>query len=325
MLGSVLITGGTGSFGRAMARRLLAVEKPDRIIILSRGEHQQETMERELAPLDPDIRMRYRIGDVRDPARLEMAMRGVDCVIHAAAMKVVPKCEADPFEAVRTNILGAQNVIEASLRAGVGRVVALSTDKCVSPANLYGATKLCAEKLFAAANVYAGGLDTKCAIVRYGNVAGSQGSVIPLWQGMLAAGKKAVPVTNPFATRYWLTLDEAVEMVLWTLENMKGGEIVVPNMPAYQVSDLAQAVGAVPDIIGLRPGEKIHEQMISEHEMHGFVSLGEYWVSGSALVPDGLEIVRLAQPLSSGMARRMSVEEIRSRLGELGFAKAEAA
>ena len=316
MLGSVLITGGSGSFGKAFTRRLLADKLSDRIRIFSRGEHAQESMARELASLDPaGNRIRYLVGDIRDANRLAMALRGVDTVIHAAAMKVVPKCEYDPFEAVKTNILGAQNVIEAALSAGVGKVVALSTDKCVSPANLYGATKLCAEKLFTAADVYAGGRDTRFSVVRYGNIAGSQGSVIPLWRSLLAgSNRKIVPVTSPFCTRYYMTLDEAVQLVFWTLSNMRGGETVIPEMAAYQLSDLAEAMEAKQEIVGLRPGEKLHEAIVSEHEMHQFRLVGEYWVSGVDANNIGTNM--LGKPLVSNEARRLSVAEIRECLSE---------
>lgn len=316
---SILVSGGSGSFGKAFIRRLLETDGADRICVYSRGEHAQEAAARELAPLDPHGKLRFFVGCVRDRARLEMAMRGIDIVVHAAAMKVVPKCEFDPFEAIKTNILGAQNVIEAALAQGVQKVIALSTDKCVSPANLYGATKLCAEKLFTAANVYAGDQNTKFAVVRYGNIAGSQGSVIPLWQKLIASGQAHVPVTSPFCTRYYMTLDDAVDLVQWTSDNMVGGEIVIPEMPAYLLGDLVTAMGAKAHVLGMRPGEKLHEAIINEHEMHLFARSGDYWVAGSN--PKRHGAVTLDGPLSSDTARRMSVAELRGHLANLGFVR----
>jgi UDP-N-acetylglucosamine 4,6-dehydratase len=244
-----------------------------------------------------------------------MVMRDVGYVVHAAAMKVVPKCEEDPFEAIRTNVEGAQHVIEAAINCGVKRVVAVSTDKCVSASTLYGATKACAERLFSAAHVYVGKRDTRFASVRYGNVAHSQGSVIPLWESILDRGETRVPITNPFCTRYWITLDEAVDLILWTIENMRGGEVVVPDMPAYQVSALAEAMGGVPDIIGMRKSEKLHEDIVSEHEFQDFRRCGPYWVKS-----EQIEGEQLISPMRSDSARRMGIDELRDRLGSLRVA-----
>lgn len=286
--------------------RLLTVEKPRRIIVLSRGEHAQESMRRDLAPFDepyPNNRMRYLIRCVRNKSELEMAFRGVDTVIHAAALKIVPTCEHDPFEAVETNVLGSKNVINAALSQKVSRVVAISTDKACSPSTTYGGTKFCAERMFTNAKVYAGDQDIRFSVVRYGNVSGSQGSVIPFWRSILARGETKLPVTNPFCTRYWLPMDDAVELVMWTISNMTGGEIVVPEMPAYQVSTLAEAMGGTPEVIGMRVGEKLHEDMISPHEYRMFGRWGPYWVSGA----DG---EALTGPMSSDTARRMGAFEL---------------
>jgi len=304
---SVLVTGATGSFGNAFVARALA-DGVGRIVVFSRDEQKQHAMAQAMA----DDRVRFFIGDVRDRDRLEMAMRGVDIVVHAAALKIVPLLEYNPFEAVRTNILGAQNVIEASIRTGVKKVVALSTDKASAPANLYGATKLVSEKLFCAANAYAAG-KTKFAVARYGNVTGSRGSVVPAWRALLDQGVERLPVTNPFCTRFWLTLDEAVDLVVWSFDQAHGGEIVVPEMPAYQVKDLVEAMGGRMQVSALRPGEKLHESMVSDDERAQFGRRGPYWVAGA-------EGDRLDAPLCSDTARRMSVDEIRQRLVALGFA-----
>lgn len=307
---SILVTGGTGSFGRAFVARALAAN-PARLVVFSRDEQKQAQM---AAEIDHQA-LRFFIGDVRDPDRLEMAMRGIDLVVHAAALKIVPILEYNPFEAVKTNILGAQNVISAALRTGVKKVVALSTDKASAPLNLYGATKLCSEKLFTAAQAYAGWSDTKFAVCRYGNVSGSRGSVIPLWNMMLDSGKRELPVTHPLCTRFWLTLNDAIDLVYWTLNHMRGGELVVPELPAYQVGDLVQAMGGTPEIIGLRPGEKMHETMISTDEAPGFYSIEDYWIQG----PPADAAVGRIYALSSQHARQMDVEELRQRLFAINY------
>lgn len=277
---SILITGGTGSWGRAMTRRLLEIEKPDRIIIYSRGEHAQEAMARELASCDPGGRLRFRIGDVRDRERLELAMRGVDLVFHAAALKIVPTCEADPSEAIKTNILGTDNVIHAALRAGVKKVMALSTDKAAAPNTLYGSTKQCAERLVVAANAYSGAAGTRFACVRYGNVIGSQGSVVPLFKRLAANGAKALPITDPRMTRFFFSIEEAVAFTLSSAEMMAGGEVFVPKISARRVVDLAREIAPhLPhEIVGIRPGEKIHEVLISEDESRAAIELSDRYV-----------------------------------------------
>ena len=260
---SILLTGGSGSFGHAFVRRVLR-ENPKRIVIYSRGEHLQEQMEREFQHES----LRFFIGDVRDQARLEAAMRDIDVVVHAAAMKVVPKCEYDPIEAIRTNIIGAENVVRSAIKAKIQKVVALSTDKACSPCNLYGATKLAAEKLFMAAHHLGGSGGPMFGIVRYGNIMGSRGSVVPLFQRLAAEGKP-LPITDPRMSRFAYTLEQAVELVLETLQwHMLGSEIVVPKIPSMLITDLAKAIAPeLPhEIVGIRPGEKLHETLLTEDE-----------------------------------------------------------
>ncbi len=269
----VLITGGTGSFGMAFAKKLLNEPNLERLVLYARGEHKHE----EAARVLDDARVRSFIGDVRDLQRLRSAISGIDIVIHAAALKVVPLAEYNPLEAIRTNILGAENVIQACLDSGVQRVLALSTDKAVAPANLYGATKLCAERLFQAANNLAGGRRTRFSIVRYGNVAGSAGSVIPLWMAHRTSefprgnrNGSPLPITSPDMTRFWLTLGQASDFISGALREMKGGEIFVPKLKSFRIIDLAEAFkqiwGAESHVIGVRPGEKLHESLISADE-----------------------------------------------------------
>jgi UDP-N-acetylglucosamine 4,6-dehydratase/5-epimerase len=269
----VLITGGSGSFGQAMTRRLLA-EDVERVVVYSRGEHLQEDMQRNFN----DDRLRFFIGDVRDRERLEMAMYGIDTVIHAAALKVVPIAEYNPFECVQTNIIGAENVCRASLAAGVQRVIALSTDKAVSPLNLYGATKLAAEKIFVAANNISAG---RCiySVCRYGNVVNSRGSVVPLFKRM-AGLQQSLPITDPRMTRFWMTLDQAVDLVLSSLDMMKGREIFIPKIPSIKITDLALAIAPQLDhkIVGIRPGEKLHETLMTEEESTMALEAHDRWV-----------------------------------------------
>jgi len=259
---TILVTGGTGSFGKFFVKDVLEAWNPKKIIVFSRDEWKQHEMR---CAGFADERIRYFIGDVRDEKRLYRALNGVDIVIHAAAMKQVPACEYNPFEAVKTNILGAQNLINAAIRRRVKKVLALSSDKAVNPINIYGATKLCAEKLFIAANRYSAG-KTLFSAVRYGNVIGSRGSVIPLFLEQAKTGK--VTVTDPKMTRFWLTLDSAAFLVLIALRDMVGGEIFVPKLDSMEMGKLAEAVapGCEVEIIGIRPGEKIHETLISREE-----------------------------------------------------------
>lgn len=278
---TILITGGTGSFGKMFTKTILknypGVKK---IIIYSRDEYKQFVMQN-MPEFKPHNKvMRYFIGDVRDKERLLRAFEGVDYVVHAAALKQVPACEYNPFEAVKTNVMGAQNVIDAALDRGVKRVVALSTDKACAPINLYGATKLCSDKLFIAGNAYAGPKDTKFAVVRYGNVAGSRGSVIPFFKKLIDEGATELPITEMKMTRFWLKLESAVEMVVDSLENMQGGELYVKKIPSMLMPDLARAMA--PDLkikeVGIRPGEKIHEQMITKEDARNTLEFDEYYI-----------------------------------------------
>jgi UDP-N-acetylglucosamine 4,6-dehydratase len=272
---SILVTGGTGSFGRTFVRRVLADHEPARVVILSRDELKQQEF---AAELDHDRRVRFFIGDVRDPNRLWRAFDGIDVVVHAAAMKQVPAAEYNPFEAIKTNINGAQNVIDAALDRHVERVVALSTDKASSPINLYGATKLVSDKLFVAGNAYAGSKPTKFAVVRYGNVVGSRGSVIPFFQQLAPTG--VLPITDERMTRFWITLEQGVNFVISMLETMHGGELFVPRIPSMRVVDLAQAMApkARLEFVGIRPGEKVHEQMISVDDARRTLDAGSFFV-----------------------------------------------
>ncbi|ABU56896.1 UDP-N-acetylglucosamine 4,6-dehydratase (inverting) [Roseiflexus castenholzii] len=271
----VLVTGGTGSFGKKFAKIMLEDYQPEKVIIYSRDELKQHEMR--IAGFDhPSIR--YFIGDVRDLARLRRAMYGVDIVVHAAALKQVPACEYNPIEAVMTNINGARNVIDAAIDMGVKKVVAISTDKAVNPVNLYGATKLCAEKLFIQSNSYSGSTGTRFSCVRYGNVVGSSGSVIPLFREQRRSGR--ITVTDPRMTRFWITLDQGVRFVIRCIEQMHGGEVFVPKIPSMNIMDLAKAIApdCVVESIGIRPGEKLHEVLISEDEARHTLELEDMYV-----------------------------------------------
>lgn len=271
----ILITGGTGSFGKKFINILLAEKQPKKIIIFSRDELKQHEMR--VAGYDHPS-LRYFIGDVRDRERLLRAMHGVDVVVHAAALKQVPACEYNPMEAVKTNIIGTSNVLEAALDAGVGKVLALSTDKAVSPANLYGGTKLVAEKLVVQSNAYAAGTATRYSCVRYGNVVGSRGSVVPLFLKQRASGK--ITITDDRMTRFWLSLDQGVHFVINCIEQMEGGEVFVPKIPSTKVVDLARAIApdAEINIIGIRPGEKLHEDLLSTDEARHTIELERMYV-----------------------------------------------
>jgi UDP-N-acetylglucosamine 4,6-dehydratase/5-epimerase len=279
---SVLVTGGTGSFGRTFVEHLLANSAPRRLIVFSRDEQKQEAMARDLLARWPAEfrRMRFFIGDIRDPSRLEMAMREVDFVVHAAALKIVPTAEYNPFECILTNVHGAENVVTASLRAGVKKVVALSTDKAANPINLYGASKLASDKIMVAANNLSGDLGTRFSVVRYGNVIGSRGSVVPLIRDLVRNGAKAIPITDPRMTRFWITLEQGVAFVLSSLALMRGGEIFVPKIPSMRIVDLAHTIapGLPHEIIGIRPGEKLHEVMITEDDSRVTVELADRYV-----------------------------------------------
>lgn len=275
---SILLTGGTGSFGREFARTVLTrYPKIKRLVIFSRDELKQFEMSQEL-PHAKYPAVRYFLGDVRDRDRLTRALEGIDTVVHAAALKQVPAAEYNPFEFIKTNILGAQNLVEACLDSKVKRVVALSTDKAAAPINLYGATKLCSDKLFIAANNFRGERNLRFSVVRYGNVMGSRGSVIPFF--LEKAKEGVLPITHPDMTRFNILLEEGVDMVLWALENAMGTEIFVPKIPSYRITDVAKAVA--PDckieVVGIRPGEKLHEEMITVSDSSTTIDIGPYYV-----------------------------------------------
>ena len=289
----VLITGGTGSFGRRFVRRVLAQQTPKKLIVFSRDELKQYEMQAELAeafPPETMARMRFFLGDVRDRTRLTLAFRSVDVVIHAAALKQVPAAEYNPSECIHTNVMGAENVVWASLNNQVQRVVALSTDKACNPINLYGATKLASDKTFVAANNLAGDIGTRFSVVRYGNVAGSRGSVAPLFKRLLAQGAKDLPITDARMTRFWISLDQGVDFVLSSLEMMRGGEVFVPKIGSMTMPEVARALA--PDlphrIVGIRPGEKLHEVMISGDDARMTTELADRYV----IEPEFVEYTR---------------------------------
>ena len=273
---SILITGGTGSFGHKYVETLLKRYNPKKIVIYSRDELKQYEMQQ---CFDSE-KMRYFIGDVRDANRLKQAMSGIDFVIHAAALKHVPVAEYNPMECIKTNIIGAENVIQAALANKVEKVIALSTDKAANPVNLYGATKLASDKLFVAANNIAGDLPTKFSVVRYGNVVGSRGSVVPFFDKLISEGVKKLPITDPRMTRFWITLQQGVDFVLKNFERMHGGEIFVPKIPSIRITELAEAMlpGAEIDEIGIRPGEKLHEIMCPEDDSIHTLEFDEHYV-----------------------------------------------
>lgn len=295
---TLFVAGGTGSFGKKFAAIVLKKYRPKKLIIFSRDELKQSEMRQQFAEYDSTLR--FFIGDVRDHDRLRRAMQGVDIVVHAAALKQIPSCEYNPFEAVMTNIIGSRNVIDAAIDCGVKRAILVSTDKAVNPVNLYGATKLCAEKLFIHGNAYSGAKGARFAVVRYGNVVGSRGSVVPLFAEQRKNG--CITITDERMTRFWITLERGADLVVGAIEEMKGGEIFVPKLPSMRVVDLAEAIAkdAKVQVIGIRPGEKVHEQLISEHESryaleyeNHFVILPphawedrDHWVGGRP-VPDG--------------------------------------
>jgi UDP-N-acetylglucosamine 4,6-dehydratase len=323
---SILITGGTGSFGKAFVRAVLDhCPKVKRLVVFSRDELKQFEMQQEF-PADQYPALRFFIGDVRDERRLRRALEGIDTVVHAAALKQVPAAEYNPFEFIKTNIMGAQNLIEACMDKGVKRVVALSTDKAAAPINLYGATKLCSDKLFVAGNNFRGERDLRFSVVRYGNVMGSRGSVIPFFLQKAKSG--LLPITDPNMTRFNISLEDGVEMVLWALEHALGGEIFVPKIPSYRVLDVAEAVGpsCTHKIIGARPGEKLHEEMITTSDSPNTIDLGPYFAilpaNGSMSVDRYLEkqyaaVVNPEFSYNSGSNPEfLSVDQIRSLIRE---------
>jgi UDP-N-acetylglucosamine 4,6-dehydratase len=310
----VLVTGGTGSFGRKFVELMLREYHPQKLIIFSRDELKQHDMQN--AGFDHSS-LRYFIGDVRDRQRLERAFAGVTVVVHAAAMKQVPACEYNPFEAIQTNVMGGRNVIDAAINAGVRRIMFLSTDKAVNPINLYGATKLCTEKMFVQANAYSGAQDTRFSCARYGNVVGSRGSVIPIFLKQRETGR--VTITDPRMTRFWITLDQGARFVVHCIEQMYGGEIFVPKIPSMKMLELAEALapGCEIQIVGIRPGEKLHEVLLSEDEARQSVELGDMYVIQPVHSWWGKENWTQAQPLpegfryaSDGNSRWLSAEQL---------------
>lgn len=279
---SILVTGGTGSFGKAFVSSILSSNAPRRLVVFSRDEQKQDVMARELKEAFPTLhdRLRFFLGDVRDMSRLELAMRDVDLVVHAAAIKIVPTAEYNPFECILTNVHGAENVVKAALRTGVKQVVALSTDKAASPINLYGASKLASDKIMVAANNLSGSDGTQFSVVRYGNVIGSRGSVLPFFEDLIRRGAKSLPITDPRMTRFWITLEQGVNFVLSCAAMMQGGEIFVPKIPSMRVVDLATTIAPdrPHDIVGIRPGEKLHEVMITEDDARSTLELDDRYV-----------------------------------------------
>jgi UDP-N-acetylglucosamine 4,6-dehydratase len=319
---TILLTGGTGSFGNAFIERVTSTW-PDAVVrVYSRDELKQS----ELRAKYGDDQLRYLIGDVRDRARMTRAVQGADIVVHAAAMKQVPACEYNPFEAVRTNVLGAQHVVDAAIDARVPKVIALSTDKAVNPVNLYGATKLCAEKIFVQGNAYAAQRNTRLACVRYGNVVGSRGSVVPLFRKQIAEDGR-ITITDERMTRFWITLPQAVDLVLYALDHMAGGEVFIPKIPSMRVTDLADAIapGTPRETIGIRPGEKLHELLITSDESRHAIDAGEVYV----VLPehpwwDAKSPAGLANPVPDGFVYSsetndvwLSVPELTAMLGDL--------
>lgn len=326
---TILITGGTGSFGKCFTKYVLEHYDPKKIIIYSRDEFKQFIMANNFKQYAE--KLRFFIGDVRDKERLQRAFEGVDYVIHAAAMKQVPACEYNPNEAIKTNIHGAQNVIDAALDSGVKRVVALSTDKAVNPVNLYGGTKLVSDKLFIAANAYAGHKDISFSIVRYGNVAGSRGSVIPFFQNIINNGGKELPITDYRMTRFWISLQQGVELVIKALEEAKGGETFISKIPSFKITDLAQAMmpGCEMPEVGIREGEKLHEIMVTvedsmttyEYEKHFIVYPQMVWSKDKTPMPTGKK-VEDGFSYSSGTNKEwLTVEEIRELLKQVDLEK----
>ncbi|MBE9925733.1 UDP-N-acetylglucosamine 4,6-dehydratase (inverting) [Cellulosimicrobium cellulans] len=316
---SILVTGGTGSFGKAFLREVLDNHDPRRIVVFSRDELKQFEVR---AQFGDDPRLRWFIGDVRDRRRLERAMHGVDYVVHAAALKQVDTAEYNPFEYIATNVTGSQNVVEAAIDAGVKKVVALSTDKASSPINLYGATKLCADRLFVSANNYAAAYETRFCVVRYGNVMGSRGSVVPKFKALAEAGE-SLPITDKRMTRFWITLPQAVKFVLDSFEMMEGGELYVPRIPSMKVVDLAEAIapGAAQHEVGIRPGEKLHEEMIAPDDSRRTVRLGDRYVVMPYVGGWGYETPTDGEAVPDGFAYQsdtndqwLSVEDIRELL-----------
>ena len=326
---SILITGGTGSFGKAFTKYVLTNYNPKKIIIYSRDEFKQFMMQNEFKEYKD--KLRFFIGDVRDKERLMLAFKGVDYVIHAAAMKQVPACEYNPSEAIKTNIHGAQNIIDAALERGVKKVVALSTDKAVNPVNLYGGTKLVSDKLFIAANAYAGSKDINFSVVRYGNVAGSRGSVIPFFHNIIKNGGTELPITDYRMTRFWISLQQGVELVIKALEEAKGGETFISKIPSFKITDLAQAMlpGCNMPEVGIREGEKLHEIMVTvedsmntyEYDKHFIIYPQMVWDEQKRAVPTGKRVAEGFSYSSDNNTVWLTVEEIKELLKTVDLEK----
>ena len=326
---TILITGGTGSFGKAFTKYVLTHYEPKKIIIYSRDEFKQFMMQNEFKEYLP--KLRFFIGDVRDKERLYRAFEGVDYVIHAAAMKQVPACEYNPNEAIKTNIHGAQNIIDAALDCGVKKVVALSTDKAVNPVNLYGGTKLVSDKLFIAANAYAGTKDISFSIVRYGNVAGSRGSVIPFFHKLIQNGATELPITDYRMTRFWISLEEGVKLVIKALEEAKGGETFISKIPSFKITDLAEAMlpGCKMPKVGIREGEKLHEIMVTvedsmttyEYDKHFIVYPQFDWSAHRKSEPTGKRVADGFSYSSDNNTEWLTVEEIRELIKTVDLEK----
>ncbi len=329
---TILITGGTGSFGKKFTKTILEKYEPKKIIIYSRDEFKQYSMEKEFSELFPKkkIKIRFFIGDVKDKDRLYRAFKEVDYVVHAAAMKQVPACEYNPFEAIKTNIHGAQNIIDAALDRNVKKVIALSTDKAVNPINLYGGTKLVSDKLFTSANSYSGKNGTIFSVVRYGNVSGSRGSVIPFFRELLNKGETELPITDTRMTRFWMTLDDAVSLVIKALEEAKGGETYVYKNPSYKITDIAEAMN--PDgkikIVGIRAGEKLNEVMITKDDSRTTYDYGDHyiiypnysWWNKDLYKKDGGKLIEENWEYNSGTnSEWLDVETLREKINALGL------
>ena len=322
---TILITGGTGSFGKKFSRRILDGYSPKKVIIFSRDEYKQYLMKQEFK--DDSDKLRFLIGDVRDRKRVERAFDGVDIVIHAAALKQVPAAEYNPLEAVKTNITGAENIINCAIDKGVEKVIALSTDKAVNPVNLYGATKLVSDKLFIAGNAYVGYKNTLFSVVRYGNVAGSRGSVIPFFKSLLNDGANELPITDFDMTRFWLSLDEAVDLVLKAAYESKGGELYVHKCPSFKVTDLVEAIcpNCEKTNVGIRPGEKLHEVMVTEEDSantyeyddHYIIYPNLEWWKDVNVKPGGKLVDSNFRYASNTNTEWLSVEDLRELLKEI--------
>lgn len=329
---TILVTGGTGSFGNKFIERVLEAYEPKKIIIYSRDEFKQDLMKKNFMAKygeEKTNKLRFFIGDVRDKERLYRAFKDVDYVIHAAAMKQVPACEYNPFEAIKTNIHGAENIIEAAIDRKVKKVVALSTDKSVNPINLYGGTKLVSDKLFISANAYSGDKGTIFSVVRYGNVAGSRGSVIPFFKQLLAQGKKELPITDIHMTRFWMILDDAVDLVFKALEEAKGGETFVFKNPSFLITELAEALnpnGSIKEV-GVREGEKIHEVMITKDDWRNTYEYEDYYIIyphfewwDKSKFKDGGKLIKENWEYSSGENEIwLDAKELRNRIEKLNI------